>query len=83
LQRFGAVFGVAIATAVFDAKGILASHAAITNGYRPALAVAAGLALAGTVTALAVRRSAASDPQADADQRPVIVPDAAPVAPVN
>jgi EmrB/QacA subfamily drug resistance transporter len=56
LQRFGAVFGVAIATAVFDAKGSLDSHVTITNGYRPALAVAAGLSLIGAVTALAVRR---------------------------
>jgi EmrB/QacA subfamily drug resistance transporter len=55
MQRWGAVFGVAIATAVFDARGSLASPEAITNGYRPGLAVAAGLSVIGAVAALAVR----------------------------
>jgi hypothetical protein len=44
-QRFGAVFGIAIVTAVFDAKGSLATQVTITNGYRPALAVAAGFSV--------------------------------------
>ncbi len=57
LQRFGPVFGVAIVTAVFDAKGSLAGHAAITHGFRPALVVAAGFSLLGAITALAVRRT--------------------------
>jgi EmrB/QacA subfamily drug resistance transporter len=56
LQRFGAVFGIAIVTAVFDAKGSLASHAAITNGYRAALAVAAGFSIMGAAAAVAVRK---------------------------
>lgn len=60
LQRFGAVFGVAVVTAVFDARGSLANHVAITAGYRPALAVAAGFSVVGTVTALAVRRAASA-----------------------
>ena len=39
MQQFGAVFGIAVATTVFNAHGSLASAAAITSGYRPALAV--------------------------------------------
>lgn len=60
LQRWGAVFGVAIATAVFDARGGLASPETITNGYRPGLTVAAGLSVIGAVTAVAVRTAGAA-----------------------
>lgn len=60
LQRWGAVLGVAIATAVFDARGSLASPETITNGYRPGLAVAAGLSVIGAVTAVAVRKAGAA-----------------------
>ena len=42
-QQFGAVFGIAVATTVFNAHGSLASAATITSGYRPALAVGAAL----------------------------------------
>jgi EmrB/QacA subfamily drug resistance transporter len=59
LQRFGAVFGIAIVTAVFDSKGSLASPVTITNGYRPALVVAAGFSAFGAVAALAVRKAKA------------------------
>jgi len=55
MQRFGGVFGVAIATAVFSANGHLGNPASFDAGFRPALAVAAGLSLAGVVTALLVR----------------------------
>jgi len=54
LQRFGAVFGVAIAAAVFSANGHLGSPATVTSGFRPALAAAAGLSLAGALTAVGV-----------------------------
>jgi len=57
-QQFGAVFGIAIATTVFNAHGSLASAAAITGGYRPALGVSAGLSVLGAVTALGIRRAA-------------------------
>lgn len=65
MQRFGGVFGVAIATAVFTANGHLGTAASFTAGFRPALATVAGLSLAGAVTALAVgkRRRTASSPQ--------------------
>jgi MFS family permease len=59
-QQFGAVFGIAIATTVFNANGSLASAASILGGYRPALAVCAGISALGAVTALAIRRAARS-----------------------
>lgn len=52
LQRFGGAFGVAAATAVFSAYGHLGSPAAVISGYRPALAVSAGLSLLGAVAAV-------------------------------
>ncbi len=58
-QQFGAVFGIAVATTVFNAHGSLASAAGIVSGYRPALAVGASLSALGAVTALAIRRSRA------------------------
>ena len=57
MQQFGAVFGIAVATTVFNAHGSLASAARVTSGYRPALALAAALSVAGALTALALRRS--------------------------
>jgi EmrB/QacA subfamily drug resistance transporter len=54
MQRFGAVFAVAIASSVFAANGHLGSPAAVTAGFRPALAVCAALSLLGSVTALAI-----------------------------
>lgn len=56
LQRFGAVFGVAIVTAVFAASGELGSAAGLASGVRPALAASAGLSLAGAITGLAIGR---------------------------
>jgi hypothetical protein len=54
MQRFGAVFAIAIATSVFGAYGHLGSPASVTSGFRPALAVAAGLSLLGALSALAI-----------------------------
>jgi EmrB/QacA subfamily drug resistance transporter len=54
MQRFGAVFAVAIASSVFAAYGHLGSPASVTDGFRPALAVCAALSLLGAVTALAI-----------------------------
>jgi EmrB/QacA subfamily drug resistance transporter len=64
LQRFGAVFGVAIVAAVFSASGHLGSAAGIVAGVRPALATSAGLSLLGALSALAVggrRRNVATE----------------------
>jgi MFS family permease len=59
LQQFGAVFGVALATAVFNAHGSLLTPAGVADGFKPALAVAAGLSLLGALVAIGIRRSRA------------------------
>jgi EmrB/QacA subfamily drug resistance transporter len=66
LQRFGAVFGIAVGSAVFAANGHLGTAAAFTAGFRPAFAVVAGFSVLGAVTALAVgsRRRAETVPAA-------------------
>ena len=63
MQRFGAAFAIAIATAVFASNGHLGTPASFAAGFRPALAVVAGLSLIGAVTAVATgsaRRHAAA-----------------------
>jgi MFS family permease len=65
MQRFGAVFAIAIATSVFGAFGGLGSAADVTSGLQPGLAVSAGLSLLGALTALAItagRRTRATEP---------------------
>ena len=57
MQQFGAVFGIAVATTVFNAHGSLASAGTITSGYRPALAVSVGLSVLGAAAALGLRRA--------------------------
>ena len=57
MQQFGAVVGIAIVAAVFNAKGSLAGPAEVTSGYRPALAVAAALSVLGAFTALGIRKA--------------------------
>jgi EmrB/QacA subfamily drug resistance transporter len=57
MQQFGAVFGVAVVTAVFNAHGSLADAASVTSGYRPALAVAAGASLIGALLATGIGRN--------------------------
>ena len=61
MRELGGVFGIAIAVAVFAAAGSYASVQAFTDGFQPAILVAAGLALAGAITGLALpgRRAAA------------------------
>jgi EmrB/QacA subfamily drug resistance transporter len=54
LQRFGTVFAVAIAAAVFTAYGHLGSPASVTAGFKPALGVCAALSLLGTLAALGI-----------------------------
>lgn len=54
LQRLGAAFGVAVASAAFAANGNLGTAAGVTAGFRPALAVSAGLSVLGAMSALAV-----------------------------
>jgi EmrB/QacA subfamily drug resistance transporter len=54
MQRFGAVFAIAVASAVFAAYGHLGTPASITDGFQPALAACAGFALLAALSALAV-----------------------------
>jgi EmrB/QacA subfamily drug resistance transporter len=54
LQRFGSAFAIAIAAAVFSANGHLGTPVSFTAGFRPALAVVAGLSFLGAVSALAI-----------------------------
>jgi EmrB/QacA subfamily drug resistance transporter len=77
MQQFGAVFGVAIVTSVFNSRGSLASPADVTSGYRPALATAAGLSAIGALTALGLsKRSgrAALHDQRPSRRLPVVLP---------
>jgi predicted MFS family arabinose efflux permease len=54
MRQLGGAFGVAILAAVFAAAGSYTSPAAFTAGFAPAIAAAAGLALAGALTGLAL-----------------------------
>src|SRR5579859_5795657 len=49
-QRFGAVFAIAIGSAVFSANGHLGSPASVTAGFRPALWACAGFAFLAALT---------------------------------
>ena len=53
MQRFGAAFAIAIAGGL-RRIGHLGSPASITDGFRPAVAVAAALSLLGAAAALAI-----------------------------
>jgi EmrB/QacA subfamily drug resistance transporter len=61
-QRFGAVFAIAIGSAVFSAYGHLGTPASVTAGFKPALWTCAGVALLAALSAagIASRRSAAA-----------------------
>jgi EmrB/QacA subfamily drug resistance transporter len=54
LRELGGVFGIAVAVAVFAGSGSYASVQAFSDGFGPAVAVSAGLALAGALSALAL-----------------------------
>jgi EmrB/QacA subfamily drug resistance transporter len=53
-QRFGAVFAIAIASAVFSAYGHLGTPASVTAGFKPALWACAGFALLAALTAIGI-----------------------------
>jgi EmrB/QacA subfamily drug resistance transporter len=57
MQRFGAVFAVAIASTVFAAYGHLSTPAGVTDGFKPALAACAAFSLLATIAALATTPS--------------------------
>jgi MFS family permease len=53
-QRFGAVFAIALASAVFSATGHLGTPASVTAGFKPALWTCAALALLAAISAAAI-----------------------------
>ena len=53
-QRFGAVFSIAIASAVFAAHGNLGSPAGVTAGFRPALWAGVTFAVRAALTSIAI-----------------------------
>jgi EmrB/QacA subfamily drug resistance transporter len=54
MQRFGAVFGIAIATAVFTTYGHIGTPTSVTDGFKPALAACAIFGLLAAVSTLAI-----------------------------
>ena len=58
-QRFGAVFAIAIASAVFSAHGNLSNPAAVTAGFRPGLWSCAIFAALAALTSVAIGTRAA------------------------
>jgi EmrB/QacA subfamily drug resistance transporter len=68
-QRFGAVFAIAIGSAVFSANGHLGSPASVTAGFRPALWACTCFAVLAALTAFCIspRRIAAITPDEAAD----------------
>ena len=54
MRQLGGAFGVAVAAAVFAAGGGYTSAAAFSDGFAPAIAATAGLALAGAFAGLAL-----------------------------
>ena len=62
MRELGGVFGIAVVVAVFAAAGSYASPQAFSDGFAPAIGVAAGLALLGAAVAVALPgRKAAVD----------------------
>jgi EmrB/QacA subfamily drug resistance transporter len=57
MRQLGGAFGVATTAAAFSAAGTYSSAADFSDGLRPAMAVTAALALAGTLTAALLPRS--------------------------
>jgi membrane protease YdiL (CAAX protease family) len=53
-QRFGAVFAIAIASAIFSTYGHLGTPASVTAGFRPALWACAAFAVLAAVTAVGI-----------------------------
>jgi MFS family permease len=54
MQRFGAVFGIAIGSAVFATYGHIGTPASVTDGFKPALAASAVFALLAALSAVAI-----------------------------
>jgi EmrB/QacA subfamily drug resistance transporter len=73
-QRFGAVFAIAVASAVFSAHGNLSNPAAVTAGFRPALWSAVIFAALAALTSVAITtRTSHPKTAADSDTDAVLV----------
>jgi EmrB/QacA subfamily drug resistance transporter len=64
MRELGGVFGIAVIVAVFAGAGSYASAQAFTDGFAPAIFVAAGFALAGAIAGLALPSRRQSAPAA-------------------
>jgi EmrB/QacA subfamily drug resistance transporter len=73
-QRFGAVFAIAIGSAVFSAYGHLGTPASVTAGFRPALWACAALAVLAAVSAVGMssRKPAATGRNPETAELPVV-----------
>jgi hypothetical protein len=56
MHELGGVFGIAVAVAVFAGAGSYASVEAFTDGFTPAIGIAAALRLAGAIAGTALPR---------------------------
>ena len=63
MRELGGVFGIAVLVAVFAGAGGYASAQEFSDGFRAAVATAAGLSLAGALAALALPRGDALRPR--------------------
>jgi EmrB/QacA subfamily drug resistance transporter len=74
-QRFGTVFAIAIASAVFSAHGSLGNPTTVTAGFRPALWSCVIFAALAAVTSVAIstRSSRLSDDNKDNDEAGVLI----------
>jgi EmrB/QacA subfamily drug resistance transporter len=72
VQRFGAVFATAVATAVLSGAGGLGSPAAVTAGMGPALGVCAGVSLCGALVSLGLRPRSVPAGAAPSGAQPVV-----------
>ena len=71
-QRFGAVFAIAIGSAVFTAYGHIGSPESVTAGFKPALWACAALAVLAAVSALGITSSRRETPaQAEPADLPI------------
>ncbi len=72
--RFGTVFAVAVASAIFSAHGHLGSPAAITAGFRPALWACVGFAVLAAIAGAAIT---STRPETSTQAEPADLPAAA------
>jgi EmrB/QacA subfamily drug resistance transporter len=70
MRQLGGAFGIAILAAVFAAGGSYASPAAFSDGFAPAMAAAAGLALAAALISLALPGRPGPAPDAPPEKVP-------------